>query len=32
MFEVKKITKWSTIAQKLAEEYHMPGRNGKQCR
>lgn len=26
------ITKWSTIAKKMAEEHNMTGRTGKQCR
>ena len=27
-----KIVKWSHIARKMAEEYKIVGRNGKQCR
>lgn len=27
-----KIPKWSIIAKKMADEYSMPGRTGKQCR
>ena len=30
--EEQQITKWSVIAKKMAEEYNMPGRTGKQCR
>ena len=26
------INKWSIIAKKMADEYDMPGRTGKQCR
>lgn len=32
LFEVEKVPKWSKIAQKMADDYHMTGRNGKQCR
>lgn len=30
--EEAQITKWSTIAKKMADEYSMPDRTGKQCR
>lgn len=26
------IQKWSTLAQKMAEQYGLKGRNGKQCK
>jgi hypothetical protein len=27
-----KISKWTSIAQAMAEEYNLKGRNGKQCK
>ena len=30
--EEEMIAKWSAIAKKMAEDYGMPGRTGKQCR
>jgi hypothetical protein len=30
--EEVQIKKWSIIAKKMAEEFEMPGRTGKQCR
>lgn len=30
--EELQINKWSIIAKKMADEFDMPGRTGKQCR
>ena len=30
--EEEKIQKWTLIAQKMADEYNLKGRNGKQCK
>lgn len=27
-----KVLKWSEISRRLEFEFHLPGRNGKQCR
>lgn len=30
--EEDKIQKWTVLAQKMAEDYNLKGRNGKQCK
>ena len=32
VFESSKLTKWSAIARRLAEEFGVKGRNGKHCK